>query len=246
MPVAPRPARPRTVAQPVQALLGDPAPPLANLVRRQADPLSDLLVAHPLVGKQRHPGSCHQPLLTGRSTHDPAQLSPLLTAQNQTCRLPRHNRPHPDRAEGAAVRRVHRTGGFEAVGGYARAVRTNDTIAVSGTAATGPDGAALHPGDVRAQTAEAIDRGLAGGRRARRQPRPTSSARASTSRPGRTGEPPSRLTTNGSPRSRRRTRPCSSPASFRRACWSRSSSTPLSRPPTTTERRTPAHGLTER
>ncbi len=58
------------------------------------------------------------------------------------------------------MRRVHRTGGFEAVGGYARAVRTNDTIAVSGTAATGPDGAALHPGDVRAQTAEAIDRGL--------------------------------------------------------------------------------------
>lgn len=58
------------------------------------------------------------------------------------------------------MRRVHRTGGFEDVGGYARAVRSNDTIAVSGTAATGADGTALFPGDVRAQTAEAFSRGL--------------------------------------------------------------------------------------
>jgi enamine deaminase RidA (YjgF/YER057c/UK114 family) len=58
------------------------------------------------------------------------------------------------------MRRVHRTGGFEEVGGYARAVRSNDYIAVSGTAATGADGTALHPGDVRAQTAEAFARGL--------------------------------------------------------------------------------------
>jgi enamine deaminase RidA (YjgF/YER057c/UK114 family) len=34
-------------------------------------------------------------------------------------------------------------------------------IAVSGTAATGPDGAALHPGDTYAQTREAISRALA-------------------------------------------------------------------------------------
>lgn len=58
------------------------------------------------------------------------------------------------------MRRVYRTGGFEEVGGYARAVRSNDYIAVSGTAATGNDGGALHPSDVRAQTAEAFARGL--------------------------------------------------------------------------------------
>ena len=58
------------------------------------------------------------------------------------------------------MRTVHRTGGFEAVAGYARAVRSGDLIAVSGTAATGEDGQALFPGDVRAQTAEAFRRGL--------------------------------------------------------------------------------------
>jgi enamine deaminase RidA (YjgF/YER057c/UK114 family) len=58
------------------------------------------------------------------------------------------------------MRQVHRTGGFELVGGYARAVRSGDYIAVSGTAATGESGEALHPGDVRAQTTEAFVRGL--------------------------------------------------------------------------------------
>jgi enamine deaminase RidA (YjgF/YER057c/UK114 family) len=58
------------------------------------------------------------------------------------------------------TRRVHRTGGFEDVGGYARAVRGNDYIAVSGTAPTGDDGVALYPGDVRAQTAEAFARAI--------------------------------------------------------------------------------------
>jgi enamine deaminase RidA (YjgF/YER057c/UK114 family) len=60
-----------------------------------------------------------------------------------------------------AFRETHRTGGFENVGGYSRAVRAGTWIAVSGTAATGPDGQALSPGDVGVQTSEAFARALA-------------------------------------------------------------------------------------
>jgi enamine deaminase RidA (YjgF/YER057c/UK114 family) len=59
------------------------------------------------------------------------------------------------------VRRVVRTGGFEDIGGYARAVRVANTIAVSGTAATDAEGKALHPGDAYAQTREAFERSIA-------------------------------------------------------------------------------------
>jgi len=59
------------------------------------------------------------------------------------------------------VRRVVRTGGFEETGGYVRAVRVGDTVAVSGTAAIGPDGAVLHAGDAYAQTRDAFERALA-------------------------------------------------------------------------------------
>jgi enamine deaminase RidA (YjgF/YER057c/UK114 family) len=60
-----------------------------------------------------------------------------------------------------AFRETHRTGGFEDVGGYSRAVRSGAHIAVSGTAATGADGRASSPGDVGRQTAEAFSRALA-------------------------------------------------------------------------------------
>jgi enamine deaminase RidA (YjgF/YER057c/UK114 family) len=61
-----------------------------------------------------------------------------------------------------ARRRHVRSGSpFEAVAAYARAVRLGDLIAVSGTAATGTDGSAEHPGDTYAQTREAIARALA-------------------------------------------------------------------------------------
>jgi enamine deaminase RidA (YjgF/YER057c/UK114 family) len=55
------------------------------------------------------------------------------------------------------VRRTHQEGGFEDIGGYARAVRSGSFIAVSGTAATGPDGQALHPGDISSQTRRALE-----------------------------------------------------------------------------------------
>jgi enamine deaminase RidA (YjgF/YER057c/UK114 family) len=59
------------------------------------------------------------------------------------------------------MRRRVQAGGFEDVGGYARAVRIGSTIAVSGTAATGDGGASLYPGDAYRQTLEAFGRALA-------------------------------------------------------------------------------------
>lgn len=57
-------------------------------------------------------------------------------------------------------RRVYRTGGFEDVGGYARAVRAGNHIAVSATAPTGDDGLAVHLGDSYAQAKLAFERAI--------------------------------------------------------------------------------------
>jgi enamine deaminase RidA (YjgF/YER057c/UK114 family) len=55
-------------------------------------------------------------------------------------------------------RDTFRTGGFEDAGGYSRAVRSGDYVAVSGTAAT--SATILSRGDVNAQTREAFERAL--------------------------------------------------------------------------------------
>jgi enamine deaminase RidA (YjgF/YER057c/UK114 family) len=59
------------------------------------------------------------------------------------------------------MRDAVRSGGFEDVGGYARAVRIGPIVAVSGTAATAAGGVALFPGDAYGQTREAFERALA-------------------------------------------------------------------------------------
>ena len=56
---------------------------------------------------------------------------------------------------------VREGGGFEEAAAYSRAVRAGPWVVVSGTAALGPDGTALHPGDCRAQTLVALQRALA-------------------------------------------------------------------------------------
>lgn len=58
------------------------------------------------------------------------------------------------------MRREHRTGGFEDVAGYARAVRIEGWIAVSATAPTDDSGQVVHEGDLYGQTKLAFERAL--------------------------------------------------------------------------------------
>lgn len=59
------------------------------------------------------------------------------------------------------IERYRGGGAFESVASYCRAVRYGPQVAVSGTAAIGADGCALHPGNTYMQTKEAFERALA-------------------------------------------------------------------------------------
>jgi enamine deaminase RidA (YjgF/YER057c/UK114 family) len=56
------------------------------------------------------------------------------------------------------TRRFTGGGGPQDQAGYSRAIRRENVITVSGTTATGPDGAALHPGDTGAQARVCLQR----------------------------------------------------------------------------------------
>ena len=58
------------------------------------------------------------------------------------------------------MRKVHKTGGFEDLAGYARGVRIDQFIAVSATAATEESGQARFPGDIYGQTKAAFEQAL--------------------------------------------------------------------------------------
>jgi enamine deaminase RidA (YjgF/YER057c/UK114 family) len=60
------------------------------------------------------------------------------------------------------IERYSDGGGSLAAAAYSRAVRRGAIVAVSGTAATGADGRALHPGDTESQTRACFERALAG------------------------------------------------------------------------------------
>jgi len=66
----------------------------------------------------------------------------------------------PEASEGstAGTRRFDDGSGWQEQAGYSRAVRRGNVITISGTTATGPDGAALHPGDTGAQARLCLDR----------------------------------------------------------------------------------------
>jgi enamine deaminase RidA (YjgF/YER057c/UK114 family) len=49
---------------------------------------------------------------------------------------------------------------FEEIASYSRAVKVAGVVAVSGTAALGPDGKALYPGDIYAQSKHALESAL--------------------------------------------------------------------------------------
>ena len=123
------------------------------------------------------------------------------------------------------ARRTVRDGsGFEELAGYSRAVRVGAHVAVSGTAALS-DGVALYPGDVYAQTREALAKALDAAAELGAGAEDVIRTRLLARARQRLGRSRSEPTAKPSKASTRRTRRISSQGSSLRACSSRSSST---------------------
>ncbi|WP_432839899.1 DUF885 family protein [Dactylosporangium sp. CA-092794] len=104
----------------------------------------------------------------GRDRHTGAELAVdammrVDVRAGRIVRIEEYTDPAQDPGEPPA--RFRDGGGWETDAGYSRAAREGDAIAVSGTTAHGPDGAALHPGDTYAQTAECLRRAIAAAER---------------------------------------------------------------------------------
>jgi hypothetical protein len=91
-----RPARPRLIEQPVEAVLGKPSPPRRGRGARDPQPLGDLGVLASLRGQQHDPRALRKRLRARAAPRPRLQLRPLVAGQfnpNSNIRWHKHLMP---------------------------------------------------------------------------------------------------------------------------------------------------------